>query len=312
MSDPNVPILRFAQDEMSRRAFIGTVASTAIASCLGKAHAGARKLKIGHTGITWGYAPQNAEAAIRDIAAAGYQHFESFGSVLAWWESRGGLKTILDQHGVALRSAYCPFELTDSTKRNENVANASRWGRLIRAAGGTIAVVGPNSVKRPGFSMGESRAQVVSALNDIGRALNDAGVIPALHPHSGSCVQSRDDVDQVMGHVNLDLMKLAPDVGELTACGADPLPILKNYLPVIHHVHLKDYSVDAQTHDGYCPLGEGHVDIGGAIDVVEETKNDVMMMVELNPDANGRGPSPLETARTSRRFLEKAGYTFTS
>ena len=31
-----------------------------------------RRLMIGHTGITWGYKPENAEQAIKDVGSLGY------------------------------------------------------------------------------------------------------------------------------------------------------------------------------------------------------------------------------------------------
>src|SRR5882672_8604443 len=77
----------------------------------------ARRFRVGHTGITWGYAPPNAEQAIADVGSLGYDAFESFGSVLDYWNPRGGLKRLLDVAQLQLRSAYCPFELTDSGKR---------------------------------------------------------------------------------------------------------------------------------------------------------------------------------------------------
>jgi inosose dehydratase len=56
---------------------------------------GRRQLKIGHTGITWGFSPDDAEGAVRDVANLGYHAYESFGNVLEAWEDRGGFEQLL-------------------------------------------------------------------------------------------------------------------------------------------------------------------------------------------------------------------------
>src|SRR5882672_5506423 len=76
-----------------------------------------RRLKIGHTGITWGFKPDDAAVAIHDVASLGYQGYETFGEVLEAWLSKGGLKTVLDENHLPLISAYCNVNLTDPTKR---------------------------------------------------------------------------------------------------------------------------------------------------------------------------------------------------
>ncbi|MES2178863.1 MAG: TIM barrel protein [Gemmatimonadota bacterium] len=294
---------------LSRRDFLGVVAGGLACARAGVASPPARKLLVGHTGITWGYAPANAERAIADVGSLGYHAFESFGSVLEYWDQRGGLKRLLEQANLPLRSAYCPFELTDSAKRAATLAAATRWGKLIRAAGGSVAVIGPNNVTRSTFDMRANQTQIVATLNDIGRALADTGVIGALHPHSGSCIETRDDVYAVMEAVDTSIVKLAPDVGELMAGGADPLPIIRDFLPLIRHAHLKDYNGGA-TNDGYCPLGHGRVDIAGVVNLLETAPNDLMLMVELNPSSGSQATAPLETARLSKTHLETLGYRF--
>ena len=300
-------------DRLTRRDFVVAATLGAASARLGLAgRVPPRRLNVGHTGITWGYAPPAAEQAVADVASLGYHALESFGSVLAWWDQqRGGLQPVLERHALPLRGAYCPFELTDASKRRENRERAALWGRLIRQCGGTIAVVGPNTVARPGFDMARERAGIVATLNEVGHALADAGVTGALHPHSGSCVQTRDDVYAVMNAVDTRVVKLAPDVGELTAGGADPLPILRDFLPVIRHVHLKDYD-GGPVRDGYCPVGRGHVDMAAVVDVLERSTEELMLMVELNPAPDLPASASRTAAATSKAFLQTLGYTFRS
>jgi len=121
----------------------------------------ARRLKIGHTGITWGFAPKDAEQAIKDVASLGYYGYESFGNVLESWEATGGLNVLLDAQHLPLRSAYCPVNLTDATKRTDEVAKLVRWAKLIKKCGGSIAVLGPNSVPRASYDFAAHKTDSV-------------------------------------------------------------------------------------------------------------------------------------------------------
>jgi len=130
---------------ITRRTFTRSLALGAAAAALPGgvllAFAG-KRLKVGHTGITWGFKPTDAEQAIADVGSLGFAGYESFGNVLEFWDKQGGLKRLLDAAQVPLRSAYCPVNLTDPAKRADEIAKLVRWGKLIQAAGGSVAVIG--------------------------------------------------------------------------------------------------------------------------------------------------------------------------
>ena len=269
-----------------------------------------RKLKIGHTGITWGFKPDDAAAAIRDAGSLGYMGYETFGEVLEAWETKGGLKTALDASHIPLISAYCNFNLTDPAKRTAEVTRAVLWAKLIKQAGGVTAVIGPNGVKRPAYDFKASRNDIVSALNEICKAISDAGIVPALHQHTGTCIESRDEVYATMEAVDTKYVKFGPDVGQLAKGGVDPVKVVKDFLPLIVHVHLKDW--DGGPHWAeYCPLGKGKVDLPAVLDLLEKAPGMKIIMVELDPSRNPP-LTPLETATVSKEYLKQQGYTFRS
>lgn len=269
-----------------------------------------RRLKAGHTGITWGFNPADAEQAIKDTASLGFHGYESFGNVLEAWESKGGLDALLKAANLPLRSAYCPVNLTDPAKRQAEVEKIVRWGRLIAKCGGSVAVIGPNNVQRPEYRFDDHKADIVAALNEIGKALDGIGIVGVLHQHTGTCVETRDETYAVMEAVDARLVKFGPDVGQLQKGGSDPVKVVKDFLPVIRHVHMKDYD-GGEHYLGYCPLGRGKVDIGALCDLLERSGNDLMIMAELDPSPK-MPLSPLEAARIDKQTLEKLGYTFRS
>jgi inosose dehydratase len=288
----------------SRRTFLSGI--TAAVSALAQPK---RRLKIGHTGITWGFKPDDAPGAIHDVASLGYQGYETFGEYLDAWELKGGLKPILDEAGLPLISAYCNVNLTDPAKRSAEVEKIVRWAKLIQKCGGTTAVIGPNGVKRPAYDFNSSKADIIAALNEISRAVSDVGVIPALHQHTGTCIETRDEVYAVLDSVD-KYVKFGPDVGQLAKGGSDPVKVVKDFLPLIRHVHLKDWNGGPHWVE-YCPLGQGKVDLPAVLDLLEQDRDMRIIMVELDPSANAP-MRPLETAKLAKEYLIKQGYTFRS
>lgn len=297
---------------ISRRKFVqsaslGLLAATLPTACSHLTEN--RKLNVGHTGITWWYDPKDALKAIGDIASLGYKSFESFGHVLEHWDERGGLKQHLDAANLPLQAAYCPTILIDPSKRKEALIKIKQWGKLIKKNGGDIAVIGPDNVNRESYNFTDSKSHIVTALNEYSKALADVGITAALHQHTGSCIQTQDEVYAVMEAVDTQFVKLCPDVGELQSGGVNPVKFIEDFLPIIAHAHLKDFN-GGRFNDGYCPVGQGNVDMASCINLLEKSTNNIMLMAELNPHENNLPKPPIELARTSKRYLQSLGYTF--
>ena len=297
-----------------RRSFVtGMVASAAAAALPKSSAAPARRLKIGYTCITWGTFPQKTpdttlEAALKDISALGFWGFETFPEVLSDWDSRHELTPLMQRYHVPFKSGYCGTNLTDPSKRKESIANVVKLGQTIKKFGGTFAVVAPNGVKRDSYDFKTYRDSIISGLNEHARALNDIGLETGLHQHTGTCIETRDEVYAVMDAVDTTHMKFAPDVGQLQKGGADAAKVVKDFLPLVLHMHLKDYS-GGRFFAGYCPLGLGVVDIEGILNMLEGSGNNLDVMVEMDPSFDAP-MTPTETAQVSKNYLQHLGYTF--
>lgn len=298
-----------AIDSTNRRGFLRGTCAMFLGSALEiRALPPARKLKVGHTGITWGFKPEDAARAIPDVGSLGYQGYESFGGVLEAWEAKGGLKAVLDANHLPLISAYCPVNLTDSSKRSDEIAKIVRWAKLIKSAGGVTAVVGPNGVKRASYNFSDYKTSIVQSLNELCKAVQGEGITPVLHQHTGTCIESRDEVYAVMETVDTRHVKFGPDIGQLQKGGSDPVKVVSDFLPVIHHVHFKDFD-GAEHWEQYCPLGRGKVNLPAVLELLEKAPNMKILMVELDP-GNDAPITPKETAEISKRYLLEQGYKF--
>ena len=275
-----------------------------------------RNLKIGYTCITWGTFPRGPEAiatlepAVRDIAALGYHGFETFPEILEDWDKRGALQPLLEKHRLPITSGYIRINVTDPTKKKESLDNVIRLGKVLKKLGANFAPIAVNGVDRKTYDFKQHRDAVVAGLNDSAAALTDLGLGAGLHQHTGTAVDSRDEVYYVMEKCNTKVMKFAPDAGQLQKSGADAAKVIKDFLSITKHMHLKDYKA-WEHYSGYCPLGMGQVDVPGILNALEEAKQQANIMVELDP-SNNAPMTPLETARTTKDYLAKLGYKFRS
>jgi inosose dehydratase len=302
-----------------RREFLKGVAVSAGALCASRLDAfakkvPARKLRIGYTCITWNTFPARSgddatlDLAMKDIAAEGFWYFETFPEVLDNWDQRGKLEPLIAEYQLPLLSGYVSGNLIDPSKRRDEIARISKLAGVVKKFKGTYIVLAPNGVNRDTYNFQQHRADIISALNDYAGAIEDLGLETGLHQHTGTAIMTRDEVYAVMDAVNTTNLKFAPDVGQLQKGGADAAQVVKDYLPLVTHMHLKDYKGWPQ-YGGYCPLGMGVVDIPAILKMVESKGLEVGVMVELDPSKNGP-MTPLETAKTTRAYLEKMGCKF--
>ena len=286
---------------------------------------GKHKLHIGHTGLTWiplGPSagprpainpmedPQYVEAAIRDIAALGFYGIELFGNQIEAMEAKGGVGALLEKHKLPLISAYCNSNLSAPEQRKESIAKTLEWAKLVKKYNGKVIVVGPNGVKRSSYDFKAHKDDIVATLNELGKAVTDMGLTPVLHQHTGTCVETREETYAVLEAVDTRVMKFGPDIGQLQKGGSDPVQVVKDFLPLVQHMHLKDFSGGAD-YLGYCPLGQGKVNIPAILSMMEGRKTAGLVMVELDSPP----PQPvlaLDNAKIAKAYLEKQAVKFRS
>ena len=122
-------------------------------------------------------------------------------------------------------------------------------------------------------------------------AANDRGVLAVLHPHVGTMVETRSDVDRVLQGASI---KLCLDTGHLLIGGTDPLALTLQMPDRIAHAHLKDVdaALAARVQAGeltyteavrkgmYTPLGAGDVDIAGIVTALRANGFDGWFVME--------------------------------
>jgi inosose dehydratase len=292
--------------QLTRRTFNKTLLAPALLP-----FAQTRKLSIGCTALIWGAlprSPENLTTAVKDMAELGYHKWETFASIVHDWDQKGTLEPLLAQYKIPLVSAYASVQLTDAAARKDNLAQLIAWGKTLKRHGGQIMVLAPNGVKREAYNFAEHKANVVAGLNDYAKAMNDVGLAAGLHQHTGTAVESRDETYATMEAVDTRYCKFAPDVGQLQKGGADAAKVIKDFASITITMHLKDFK-GWEHFAGYCPLGEGKVDLQAVLDTMEAQSHTANIMHELDGSPNPPY-TPRQTAAISKAYLQKLGYRF--
>ncbi|RZL78861.1 MAG: inosose dehydratase [Rhodococcus sp. (in: high G+C Gram-positive bacteria)] len=128
-------------------------------------------------------------------------------------------------------------------------------------------------------------------LDRLSSAAADRGLRAVLHPHVGTMIEDRAEVDRILEGSSIPLCL---DTGHLLIGGTDPLDLVASAPERIAHAHLKD--VDAALLDRvrageltytaavaqgmYTPLGTGDVDIAGVVERLQNQGYDGWYVLE--------------------------------
>jgi inosose dehydratase len=312
---------------LDRRTFSQLLAMSLVATATPAwAQGKKRNVVIGHTGITWparsggpGGArrgggpppppdPALNEAIFKDVSDLGFAGLELFDWQINGLESQALLSGFVEKCKLPLISSYTSINLTDPAQRADTIAAAIGVGKIMKKYGGRTIVIGPSGrVGGQSYNYNDHKQNIVTTLNELGKAVTDIGLIAALHQHTGTAVETRDETYATMEAVDTRYVKFGPDIGQLQKGGVDPVEVVKTFLPAVQHMHFKDW-VGGPSMAGYCALGLGKVDLVRILDLMEGRKLQGMIMVEL--DSGGQMPyTPREAAQIAHDWLVKNGVT---
>ena len=262
--------------------------------------------KIAHSGITWGYDASTPEAAVNDIAELGYSAYETIGPIIEEYERKysEGFEALLARHSLPLCAVYCPVRFHDPTHAVNVIPDVMRWIKRAQELGATTVVLQAGGREGRPYTHPIQWEGMGAVFADIARQSTRLGMITAVHPHTGTLIETRAEIDAIMAAVDPKLVGFAPDTGQIAKGGADAIACLRAYKERIWHVHLKDYGGGKETgYVGYEPVGNGVLDMPAIFQILEEVTFDRWVTVELDGTPQAPRP-PREAAAMSKRYLQ--------
>lgn len=230
----------------------------------------------------------------------------------------GELTAVLGAHDLSCVGGFVPVVLHDA-EHDPAEDLAGPLASLRAANAGVVVLAAATGAdgydSRPTLTE-RQWATLLSNLDRLAQIADDAGLLAVLHPHVGTMVETREDVDRVLAGSSVPLCL---DTGHLLIGGTDPLELAKAVPHRIKHAHLKDVDAalaarvragevsytDAVRAGIYTPLGTGDIDISGIVSVLCDNGFDGWFVMEQDTILDGEptDEGPLRDVRTSVTYL---------
>jgi inosose dehydratase len=230
----------------------------------------------------------------------------------------GELTTLLASNGLSCVGIFVPVLLHDAD--HDPLADIVCPLDSLIACGADVLVLAAATGadgydSRP--TLNDSQwATLLANLDRLADVAAERGVLAVLHPHVGTMVEARSDVDRVLQGASI---KLCLDTGHLLIGGTDPLALTLQVPSRIAHAHLKDVdtALAARVQAGeltyteavrkgmYTPLGEGDVDIAGIVTALRTNGFDGWFVMEQDTILDGEptGEGPVRDVRRSVAYM---------
>jgi inosose dehydratase len=229
----------------------------------------------------WGY-QLDPDRVLTEMARAGLTATE-LGPDCFLPADTGELTAVLEGHGLACVGGFVPAVLHDAG--HDPASDLAGPLDALHAVGAGVVVLaaatGSDGYDSRPVLDDDEWATLLTNLDRLAADVADRGLLAVLHPHVGTMVETREDVDRVLAG---SAISLCLDTGHLLIGGTDPLELAKAVPHRIAHTHLKDVDAalaakvqsgeltytDAVRAGMYTPLGAGDVDIAGIVTVLRD------------------------------------------
>jgi inosose dehydratase len=288
-------------------------------------------IAVGTASVNWGFdplytwvRPPQFEQMLDEMAQAGYAGTEISYHFPA---DANALKAALAQRSLAAAATFVALDLRDSAHHEQALQSLMPVADRLQTLGADTIILSDRPSPPRLAVAGRVAADGSDGLDerewhDLGRGLDRAAELLAqrsmravFHPHVGTYVETRAEIDLLCSMTDARLVGLCPDTGHLAYAGVDAGALFRDYAPRIRYVHLKDVDgeklehvrarhigfVEAVRMGLFVELGTGMVDVLHILDGLRRESYEGWIIVEQDAPAD-----PLKAATNNRRFLRKA------
>jgi inosose dehydratase len=274
----------------------------------------------------WGY-QMDVDRVLREMREVGLAATEFGPDGFLPDEPRRKAETLAG-YGLAAVGGFVPVVLHDREHDPLPDADAALDGFVAAGAGVMVlaAATGLDGYDtRP--ELGDAEwATLFANLNRLAVRAAERGVAACLHPHVGTMIETRDDVERLL---NGTQVPLCLDTGHLLVGGSDPVALARQVPDRIVHTHLKDVDAalaqrvragelsytDAVRAGMYRPLGKGDAGIADIVSTLEAhdyqgwyvLEQDTVLKGGPPVAGNAQGAGPVEDVAASVAFLRSLG-----
>jgi inosose dehydratase len=263
--------------------------------------------------ITWG-----GDAFIQfldDIHELGtFRGVETFPHLVERYEGREEeFDAELKKRNLQLVCFYGGGNLWDKETEQKEIDHNLKLIRFLHNHGGERLVLGPGGKPKNFTPKENDYKRIAENMNKIGEAALSKGIKAGIHPHLGTVIESRKEIDLIMSLTDPRYVFFAPDPAHLKGAGLDPAEVISDFADRVVYMHIKDLtpeekrkaSVDVTTGTEalpiFCELGQGVVDLVGVVNVLRRANYKGWITVELDETRR----TPRESAEISLKYLKE-------
>ena len=237
------------------------------------------------------------------------------------------LKAALDLRGLRVSEPWVSAFFTVNEMERKTVDEFRRQMAFIQSLGGTdigLAELSHSVHQRPVALKANKPVfddhlwiAMVDGLNHLGEIAESEGMRLCYHHHMGTGVQSRAEVDRLMGDTDPRYVHLLLDTGHLYWAGDDPIALARDHGERIKHVHLKDIrravmeecdrrgaSFEEGVRAGVFTVpGDGELEFAPILQALADAGYEGWLVVEAEQDP--AKAHPLTYARRAREHLRQ-------
>lgn len=232
--------------------------------------------------------------------------------------------TLLSSHGLEAVGGFVPVVLHDERALSDTLGTVRKAAELFRACGARFFVSAPvtDMTWAPRVPLDSAAwRRLADGLERLDELAAAAELEHVLHPHAGSLVETREDVDRVL---ELSGVGFCLDTGHFALGAIDGPEFVRTSFDRVRHVHLKDVEepvarrlregeltfVEAVREGLFTPLGAGDAPVAETIAALEGAgyagwyvlEQDTALASAQTPPGGG----PADDVRRSIQYLRAA------
>ncbi|SMO41696.1 2-keto-myo-inositol dehydratase [Melghirimyces algeriensis] len=161
-------------------------------------------------------------------------------------------KNKLKEYNIQLASKFVGVIFSDPERLEQELQSFAKWAKFLHEMGSKYVITcemggsmhwdprrpeKDNSIQKLNDAEWKS---LVQGLHQAGEICGTYGQTLVFHPHAGTVVETKEEVDRLMSSTDPSLVHLLYDTGHAYYGGYDPLEQLRIYWDRIPYVHLKD------------------------------------------------------------------------
>lgn len=241
--------------------------------------------------------------AARRIAAAGYSGIEIMADVPHAWpayilpEQIEAIRATVNANGLTISNinAFMMHAVDDPRQkywhpswiepdanyRQIRIEHTKKALRLAKELGAPCITTEPGGPLLAGQSWSSALRLFVEMLQPAIAVAEEVGVLLLIEPEPGLLIETADQYEELMQHIDSPAVGLNFDIGHFYCVGDDPPATLHRLQNYIRHIHLEDIAA-SRVHEHLIP-GDGAIDFAETLKAIRDIDYHGWVTIELYP-----------------------------